>query len=113
MVPYATRQWKPEIAPHAIVINNAGNKKPEAADRLVTALPVSGLMIGLPAGSTAALVAKKPVNAGMSRLEALPVKLAPTIPIIEIIIMPYSKNELKKSRGCSKIQTGAMEAIMM
>ena len=88
MVPEATRLWKPEIAPQAIVINKAGNKKPEAAALFTTALPVLGSMMVLPAASTATLETVKSVKAGICKLAASPVRLAPMMPITERAIIP-------------------------
>ena len=72
-------------------MNSAGNKKPEAAALLMTAWPVLASTMALPAASTAALDAKKPVNAGMSMLDAAPMTPAPTMPITASAIMPYSR----------------------
>ena len=70
VVPEATRLWKPEMAPQAMVMNSAGNKKPEAAT------------LDVPAA------AEKPVNAGMSSEAALPMTPAPMIPTSARAIMP-------------------------
>ena len=69
-MPEATRLWKPEMAPQAMVMNSAGNKKPEAAT------------LDVPA------VAAKPVNAGMSNEAASPAMPAPTMPTSASAIMP-------------------------
>ena len=70
VVPEATRLWKPEMAPQAMVMNSAGNRKPEAATFEVPA------------------AAAKPVNAGMSSEAASPVMPAPMIPTSARAIMP-------------------------
>ena len=70
VVPEATRLWKPEIAPHAMVMNSAGNRKPVVATLL------------------SPFTAVKPVNAGMSRLVAAPVTPAPMMPTSASAIMP-------------------------
>ena len=73
VVPEATRLWKPEMAPQAIVMNSAGNKKPDAAALF------------------SPFATKKSVKAGMSRLAALPMRLAPAMPTMASAIMPYSR----------------------
>ena len=70
VVPDATRLWKPEMAPHAMVMNSAGNRKPLVATLLS---PTSAV---------------NPVNAGMSRFETWPVMPAPTMPMSDRTIMP-------------------------
>ncbi len=54
VVPEPTREWNPEIAPQAMVINRAGNTVPREAEAPVLALTV--------------MVSVQPVKAGMGRL---------------------------------------------
>ena len=91
VVPEATRLWKPEMAPHAMVMNSAGNRKPEAAALFVMALPASSTSAWPVEASKAAFVATKPVNAGICRLDAAPMSDAPTMPMTAKMIMPYSR----------------------
>ncbi len=58
------------MAPQAMVMNRAGNKKPEAATLLSPA------------------TAEKPVNAGISSEAASPVRPAPMMPTRARAIMP-------------------------
>ena len=91
VVPEATRLWKPEMAPQAMVMNSAGNRKPEAAALFVMALPAWSTRAWPVEASNAAFVATKPVNAGICRFVAAPVRDAPTMPMTASKIMPYSR----------------------
>jgi len=76
-VPEPTREWKPEMAPQAMVTNRAGNTEPRE----------------LPVG---ARVSTQPVKAGMSMWAAsAPVRPAPMTPTAAMIIMAYSRKELR------------------
>ena len=71
-----------------MVMNSAGNKKPEAAALFVMVLPASSTSCWPVEASNAALEATKPVNAGICRSVAAPMMLAPTMPMIARMIMP-------------------------
>ena len=69
-MPEATRLWKPEMAPHAMVMKSAGKRKPLAATFDVPA------------------VAAKPVKAGIARSVEPPTMPDPTMPTRASAIMP-------------------------
>ena len=78
------------MAPQAMVTNSAGKRKPPCAALFTTATP--SFMIACPVvGSTAAVEAKKPVNAGICKSEAAPAMPAPMMPTTARMIMPYSR----------------------
>ena len=73
VVPEPTREWKPEMAPQAMVTNRAGNMVPR---------------------EVALMVSTQPVKAGMSLWAAsAPVRPAPITPTAAMTIMPYSRKE--------------------
>src|ERR1700694_4169696 len=83
VVPVEMREWNPEMAPHAMVMNTNGNSGPG--------------MIGPPPFT-------KDENAG-----ACSVGLTMTTPIARKAMVPIFMNVLRYPRGVNSIQTGNTE----